>query len=158
MRSSVSMVGLEGPDSNMLMNDWLRPDWVASMFIESPRCSRVSRSRRISSARTAALSRSSGTLHRYVSERLTVHINILITPPAMFLRRVLPLPAGRCSGSNSCPDLLELATGDFAVIGTDITDEARPRLLPGSGCGEGERIVRVPRRLLVEARAHLPAA
>lgn len=108
--------------------------------------------------RTATLTWSSGTLHRYVTARLTAHINKLITAPAMFLRRLLPVPAGLCSGSNSCPDLLEMETGDFAVIGTDITDEARPRLLPGSGCGEGERVVRVPRRLLVEARAHLPAA
>jgi len=83
---------------------------------------------------------------------------ISIYASVMFLRRLLPFPAGLCSGSNSCPDLLELETGDFAVIGTDITEAARPLLLPGSGCGAGERIVRVPRRLLVEARPHLPAA
>ena len=77
----------------------------------------------------------------------------------MFLRRLgSPAAELRCSGGHSCPDLLELEGGDFAVIGTDITDEARPRLLPGSGCGPGERVVRVPRALLVRARADLPDA
>lgn len=60
-----------------------------------------------------------------------------------------------CSGGHSCPDVLELASGDFAVIGADITEAAS--LLPaGSGCGPHERIVRVPRELLIRVRPEIP--
>jgi len=57
-----------------------------------------------------------------------------------------------CSGGSSCPDILELKSGDFAVIGVDITTQAVSSLPPGSGCGPDERIVRIPRRTLVLAR------
>ena len=50
-----------------------------------------------------------------------------------------------------------MESGDFAVIGADITDEAEGKMLPGSGCGPGERVVRIPRKLLVLARADIPA-
>ena len=78
----------------------------------------------------------------------------------MFIRRlgssataVLP-----CSGGNGCPDILELDSGDFAVIGTDITTHAINRLPVGSGCGDGERVVQIPCRLLVAARGDIPLA
>jgi hypothetical protein len=79
----------------------------------------------------------------------------------MFLRRLGPegqKSSALCAAGNSCPDILELESGDFAVIGTDITDEARGRLLAGSGCGPGERIVRVPRKTLVQARIDIPTS
>jgi hypothetical protein len=75
----------------------------------------------------------------------------------MFIRR-LGSPTLPCSGGNSCPDILELESGDYAVIGTDITAEAAGQFPAGSGCGPGERVVRVPRRILVAARADIPAA
>lgn len=62
----------------------------------------------------------------------------------------------RCAGGCSCPDILEMESGDFAIIGTDITEEARRRLLPGVGCGPDERIVKVPRKTMVLARADIP--
>ena len=78
----------------------------------------------------------------------------------MFIRRlgsthssVLP-----CSGGSGCPDILELTSGDFAVIGTDITADAVGLLPPGSGCGTHERVVRIPRGLLVAARSDIPLA
>jgi len=61
-----------------------------------------------------------------------------------------------CAGGSSCPGILEMESGDFAIIGTDITEEARGRLLVGSGCGPGEKIVRVPRQTLVFARSDIP--
>lgn len=61
-----------------------------------------------------------------------------------------------CSGGHSCPDILELESGDFAVIGIDITEVAAQSLPPGSGCGPTERIVRIPKRTLVDARADIP--
>ncbi len=59
--------------------------------------------------------------------------------------------------ARSCPDILEMADGDFAIIGADITTEAASHLPMGSGCGPEERIVRIPRALLLKARADIPA-
>ena len=76
----------------------------------------------------------------------------------MILRRLGPQPdAALCVSGHACPDLFELTTGDFAIIGADITQEASACLPPGSGCGPQERIVRVPRRTLVLARPDIPA-
>lgn len=76
----------------------------------------------------------------------------------MFLRRLGPDPhsAGAATpGCYGCPDIWELCNGDFAVIGADITAEAA-KLPPSSNCGPDERIVRVPRRILVLAKADIP--
>lgn len=61
-----------------------------------------------------------------------------------------------CVGGVNCPNILEIDGGDFAVIGTDITQESGGKLLPGSGCGPGERVVRIPRMTLIQARADIP--
>jgi len=58
---------------------------------------------------------------------------------------------------DNCPDLFELECGDFAVIGFDVTDEVRSHLPADAGCGAGERIVRIPRGVLVAARESIPA-
>jgi len=77
----------------------------------------------------------------------------------MFLRRIGPdldanvLP---CSGCRGCPDIWELDNGDFAIIGTDITAAAIANLPPTAGCAPDERIVRLPRNLLVSAKRHIP--
>ena len=77
----------------------------------------------------------------------------------MILRRIGPDPHANgqvtpaCYG---CPDLFELDDGDFAVIGIDVTHEVIPHLPPSAGCGPDERIVRVPRRILVDAKSDIP--
>jgi len=79
----------------------------------------------------------------------------------MFLRRLGPDPhAGgvRTIALRGCPDIWELANGDFAVIGIDITDTAQAKLPPTAGCGPDERIVRIPRSLLVGAKQDIPNA
>ena len=55
-----------------------------------------------------------------------------------------------------CPDIFELESGDFAVIGIDITDAAAPKLPPTAGCGPDERIVRIPRKTLTLAKRDIP--
>ena len=55
-----------------------------------------------------------------------------------------------------CPDILELADGDFAVIGVDITAEAAASLPATVSCGPDERIVRIPRKTLVLAKPDIP--
>lgn len=49
-----------------------------------------------------------------------------------------------------------MTDGNFAVAGEDITDAAKGALLPGPGIGPSERVVRVPRQIMVAARPELP--
>ena len=77
----------------------------------------------------------------------------------MILRRLGPDPHAngqKTPACNGCPDVFELADGDFAVIGIESTREIVPHLPPSAGCGPDERIVRVPRRILVAAKADIP--
>ncbi len=77
----------------------------------------------------------------------------------MILRRLGTSPSQRasaeCVACNNCPDLFELADGDFAVIGFDVTAELVPHLPSDAGCGEGERIVRIPRAVMLAARTDI---
>ena len=78
---------------------------------------------------------------------------------AMFIRRIGPDPHANGAKTRSlagCPDILETETGDFAVIGKDITDDAAGRLILGASCGPDERIVLIPRTTLVLAKADIP--
>ena len=77
----------------------------------------------------------------------------------MFLRRIGLTPEENgllCVGCRNCPDIWELADGDFAIIGKDITHSAAPMLPPTAGCGPDERIIRLPRNLLVNAKRDIP--
>jgi hypothetical protein len=79
----------------------------------------------------------------------------------MFLKRLGPDPHegnARTYGLRGCPDIWLLNSGDFAVIGADITDEAAPHLHPSASCGPDERIVRIPRKTLVLAKRDIPDA
>jgi len=77
----------------------------------------------------------------------------------MFLKRLGPDPhanGARTAAFNNCPDMFELEDGNFAVIGIDITDKAKAKLPPTAGCGPDERIVWIPRNLLVGAKTDIP--
>lgn len=77
----------------------------------------------------------------------------------MFLRRLGPDPhanGAQSVGCRGCPDIWELESGDFAVIGIDITDKAKMKLPPTAGCGPDERIIFIPRNLLVKAKSDIP--
>jgi len=79
--------------------------------------------------------------------------------PIEFLRRLGPDPhAGgvRTIALHGCPDIFELQSGDFAVIGIDITTAAVSKLPPSASCGPDERIVLVPRKTLVLAKSDIP--
>ena len=75
-----------------------------------------------------------------------------------FKRRIGPDPhlngnqTYACAG---CPDIWELESGDFAIIGTDITSEAG-ELPPTASCGGDEKIVRIPRKTLLLAKRDIP--
>ena len=73
----------------------------------------------------------------------------------MFLKRIGLDPhtdGAKSAGGEGCPDIWELENGDFAIIGIDMTDEAKSKLPPTAGCGRDERIVRLPRNVLVNAK------
>jgi hypothetical protein len=77
----------------------------------------------------------------------------------MFIRRLGVQSSAtlqQCAGGRACPDILELADGDFAIIGKDMTEFAG-QLPAGAGCGPDERLIRIPRALLVRARSEIPA-
>ena len=76
-----------------------------------------------------------------------------------FLRRLGPDPHAnglQTPALDGCPDIWELADGDFAIIGIDITEEARSALPLTAGCGRDERIIRLPRRIILEAKPDMP--
>jgi hypothetical protein len=76
----------------------------------------------------------------------------------MFLRRLGHNSNKHCEGGYYCPQVLELADGDFAVVGQDMTETAKPAMPPGPGVGPGERVVRVPRRVFLAIKSEIPAA
>ena len=76
----------------------------------------------------------------------------------MFIKRLGGNEQSRCESGYHCPQILEMADHDFAVVGTDITAEAIPAMPPGPGVGPNERVIRVPRRVFIAARVEIPAA
>lgn len=75
------------------------------------------------------------------------------------VRRIGPGPKAinACTSALFCPDIFELESGDFAVIGRDVTDTAKTRLPGDAGCGPDERIVVLPRKVLVAAKPFIPS-
>ena len=65
-------------------------------------------------------------------------------------------PAGDTAGALTCPDIWELSTGEFAVMGEDATDELLSTLPPTASCHPGERIIILPRVTLLAARQDIP--
>ncbi len=77
----------------------------------------------------------------------------------MFLRRLGPDPhanGAKTYACDGCPDIFELIGGDFALIGTDITEIARPELPSSASCGRDEKIIKIPRKTLVLAKPDIP--
>ncbi|MET9521867.1 hypothetical protein [Streptomyces coeruleorubidus] len=70
---------------------------------------------------------------------------------------VPPRERGSTSGAN-CPDLFELADGNFAVIGTEATAELESELPGDASRADCERIVIITRETLVRAKADIPDA
>jgi hypothetical protein len=79
----------------------------------------------------------------------------------MFKTRIGPDPHANgalTSFLRGCPDIWELDTGDFAVIGKDITEVSAAHLPPTASCGPDERIICIPRKTLVLAKSDIPSA
>jgi len=77
----------------------------------------------------------------------------------MFIRRLGRDPhadGAQTAACEGCPDIWELDNGDIAVIGIDMTKEAKQHLPPSASCGPDERIVRLPRQTLILAKPDIP--
>jgi hypothetical protein len=81
-------------------------------------------------------------------------------PNASLLRRLgkSALQLGDTSASPSCPDIWELANGDIAVIGRDLTMAYTDRLPSGVSIASDERLVVIPRNMLIAAKPDIPDA
>lgn len=74
-----------------------------------------------------------------------------------FIKRLGPDPhanGAQTASCQGCPDIWELDSGDFAVIGLDMS-EAAGNLPPTASCGPDERIVRLPRNVLIGAKGDI---
>lgn len=74
------------------------------------------------------------------------------------MRRLGSTPAERGSTTGcNCPDIFELDSGNFAVIGKEqkVGRHTMAAELDGS-IGEGEAMVIIPRRVLLDAKADIP--
>ena len=67
-------------------------------------------------------------------------------------RRVGLSPSARGSATNcTCPDIFELADGNFAIVGTDRTAELVPVLPGDAGVAPYEKIVVIDRHTFISA-------
>jgi len=65
---------------------------------------------------------------------------------------------GATGGRDGCPDIWELDNGDVAVIGRDLTANYRDRLPATVSIAQDERLVIIPRNLLIAAKRDIPDA
>jgi hypothetical protein len=81
-------------------------------------------------------------------------------PTAGFKQRLgkSALELGATNAGPTCPDIWELDNGDIAVIGRDLTAEYMPRLPPDVSIGDDERLVVLPRNMVVVAKPDIPDA
>ena len=64
---------------------------------------------------------------------------------------------GHSSDGPDCPDIWELANGDVAVIGRDLTASLGQRLPDGVSMSSDERLVVIPRNMLIAAKPDIPS-
>lgn len=74
----------------------------------------------------------------------------------MQLRRLGQNSDNLCQNGHSCPQVLEDETGDFVIVGEDVTTMVIKSLPPGPGIGVNERAIRIPRQVIVRARPEIP--
>lgn len=79
---------------------------------------------------------------------------------AEFQRRLGKTAAevGDSRTTQDCPEIWELDNGDIAVIGRDLTEAYAGRLPADASVGDDERIVVIPRRMLIAAKPDIPDA
>jgi hypothetical protein len=66
--------------------------------------------------------------------------------------------SGGTGGRDGCPDIWELSNGDIVVIGRDVTAAYEDRLPADVMVASDERIVVIPRNMLIAAKPDIPDA
>lgn len=81
-------------------------------------------------------------------------------PSAQFTRRLgrSAKDLGETGGRDGCPDIWELSNGDIAVIGRDVTIPYAGRLPADVTVASDERVVVIPRSMLLSAKPDIPDA
>ena len=77
----------------------------------------------------------------------------------MIRRRLGPSPhegGARTPALEGCPDIFELNTGDFALIGQKVAPEFAKHLPKDASCGPDECIIVIPRKTLILAKSDIP--
>ncbi|MEV6816645.1 hypothetical protein [Micromonospora sp. NPDC051296] len=79
---------------------------------------------------------------------------------ATFARRLGRSAAelGESGGTTTCPDIWELSNGDVAIIGRDLTSTYVGQLPAGVSVGDDERLVVIPRSVIIAAKSDIPDA
>ena len=79
-------------------------------------------------------------------------------PGTSFKRRLgkSAMELGATNSGPECPDIWELGNGDIAVVGRDLTGTLGTRLPDGVSISSDERLVVIPRRMLIAAKADIP--
>lgn len=79
---------------------------------------------------------------------------------ASFVRRIgkSALELGDTGGRDGCPDIWELSNGDIAVVGRDLTSAYQGRLPADLRIAADERLVVIPRNMLIAAKPDIPDA
>ncbi|MFF7233544.1 MULTISPECIES: hypothetical protein [Streptomyces] len=80
-------------------------------------------------------------------------------PTTRFKRRLgkSPQELGHTTDNPDCPDIWELENGDVAIIGRDLTNSLGKSLPPGVSVGDDERLVVIPRSMMVAAKPDIPS-
>lgn len=73
----------------------------------------------------------------------------------MFIRRLGNPDRQTCEYGHNCPQILEMTDRSLAVVGEDIRSAATESLPAGLGIGDSETIVKIPRRVMLEAAIDL---
>lgn len=77
----------------------------------------------------------------------------------MIRRRLGPNPhegGAKTAALEGCPDIFELTSGEFALIGRNVTAEVKSHLPADASCGPDECIIAIPRKTLVLAKSDIP--
>ncbi|MGW7520583.1 hypothetical protein ACWGJ2_33885 [Streptomyces sp. NPDC054796] len=80
-------------------------------------------------------------------------------PSTSFKRRLgkSPKELGNTTDTPDCPDIWELGNGDVAIIGRDLTESLGKSLPPGVSVGADEKLVVIPRNMMVAAKPDIPS-
>jgi hypothetical protein len=79
---------------------------------------------------------------------------------ASFVRRLGKSASelGETDNRDGCPDIWELSNGDIALVGRDVTTSFAGRLPEDVKVAKDERVVVIPRSMIVAAKPDIPDA